>query len=441
LRLSRSGVDAKPEKGKRTKKWYGQFRVYVTDREGKEVERTRKVVLGLKSELRKYQAEEKLQEIIRRENGKEAGEPECHPRPDESVTFDWFVAEKYLPIRRGRWRPATRQKIEFEINKYMVDKFKNVPLKNIGLFELQILLNGLAEKYSESIVKHAFVNLRSILRMAQKLKFISDNPGEETKMPETREVNRPTMSAEQIMELIDAIEDPHDLCLMSIGLFCATRTSETFGMQWKSYAGDKLVVHGTPYEGRLYPGKLKTKASRNAVPIPEDIRPIIEAWRELCPDTSPEALMFPTYGRVSRTGRRSGRNVPRQAKNFLKWRIWPIAEKFGIPKKLVSFQVMRRTLGTDLQHYGTMKDAQGILRHASIQTTGNVYMQPVPASVMMAINSRTRAILAKRRELEPKTPEATCPNRRKRLLQTPEKNGSSGRTRIREKTLFQQHRE
>jgi integrase len=358
------------EKGKRKKKWYGQFRVYATDREGKEVERTRKVVLGLKSELRKHEAEEKLQELIRKENGKEAGALVLYPRPDDSVTFGWFVTEKYLPMRRGRWRPATGQKTEFEINKYLVEKFKDVPLRKLGLFELQILLNGLAENYSESIVKHAFVNLRSILRLAQKLKFISDNPGEETKMPETREINRPTISAEQIIGLIDSIEDPHDLCLMSIGLFCATRTSETFGLQWKSYAGDKLVIHGTAYEGRLYPGKVKTKASRNAVPIPEDIRPIIEAWRELCPDTSPEALMFPTYGRVSRTGVRSGRNVPRQAKNFLKWRIWPIAEKLGIPRKLVSFQVMRRTLGTDLQHYGTMKDAQGILRHASIQTTG-----------------------------------------------------------------------
>jgi hypothetical protein len=55
------------EKGKRKKKWYGQFRVYATDREGKEVERTRKVVLGLKSELRKHEAEERLQELIRRE--------------------------------------------------------------------------------------------------------------------------------------------------------------------------------------------------------------------------------------------------------------------------------------------------------------------------------------------------------------------------------------
>ncbi len=124
---------------------------------------------------------------------------------------------------------------------------------------------------------------------------------------------------------------------MSIGLFCATRTSETFGLQWKSYAGDRSIVHSTAYEGRLYEGKVKTEASRDSVPIPEDIRPVIEVWRHLCPDTSPEALMFPTYGRRSRTGTRSGKSVPRQAKNFLKWRIWPIADRLGIPRKLVTF--------------------------------------------------------------------------------------------------------
>jgi hypothetical protein len=43
-----------------------------------------------------------------------------------------------------------------------------------------------------------------------------------------------------------------------------------------------------------------------------------------------------------------------------------------------TFQVMRRTLGTDLQQHGTIKDAQGVLRHASIKTTGDVYVQQIP---------------------------------------------------------------
>jgi hypothetical protein len=48
----------------------------------------------------------------------------------------------------------------------------------------------------------------------------------------------------------------------------------------------------------------------------------------------------------------------------------------------VTFQVMRRSLGTHLQGHGTLKDTQGALRHASIATTGNLYVQVVEESVM-----------------------------------------------------------
>ena len=54
---------------------------------------------------------------------------------------------------------------------------------------------------------------------------------------------------------------------------------------------------------------------------------------------------------------------------------------------------MRRTLGTDMQKHGTLKDTQGILRHASITTTGDVYVQTIEQSVLKAVNSRTAAVL------------------------------------------------
>ena len=373
--------------GMRQKKWYGKFRVYLHGRNGEEVERTRKVVLGPKSVLRKWEAQEKLRTIVEEENGKTAAS--FVAKADDSATFGWFVKEKYLPMRQGQWRPATKQKTEFEIEKYLGTRFKSLSLRNLGLFELQVHLNRLAESYSESIVRHAFVNVRSIMRLARKLKFIQEDPTEELKMPHTKEVRRPTMTTEQISKLINAIEDIHDLCLMSIALFCATRTSETFGFPWKSYAGDKLIPLNTAFEGELYEGRLKTRESRNAIPIPENVIPIIEAWRKVAKDTSPDALMFPTFGR----GVRRGKAVPRRGKNFLRWRIYPIADKLSIPRKLVTFQVMRRTLGTDMQGHGTMKDAQQILRHASIKTTAEIYMQEIPASVRSAINSRTRTIL------------------------------------------------
>ena len=254
-----------------------------------------------------------------------------------------------------------------------------------------MFLNELAANgYSEAVVRSSFSNMRAVLHLAKKQKYIIEDPGEDVTMPQTKIAQKPVMTQEQLLGMIAAIEDLHDLCLMCIGIFCGPRASEAFGLQWKSWTGEALVPHGTAYEGQFYEGRLKTKQSKAAIVVPEQVRPIIEAWKKIASDTSPDALMFPTFGR----GKRKGQAVPRWGKNFLTWRIRPIARELGIPDKLVTFQVMRRTLGTDMQQHGTLKDTQGILRHASIRTTGDVYVQRIEASVVAAINSRTEAVLA-----------------------------------------------
>jgi integrase/type IV secretory pathway VirB2 component (pilin) len=302
---------------------------------------------------------------------------------------DWFVENRYFPMREGRWRPATKKTTEFEIRLYLVSPLGSKPMRILNTFELQVVLNKLAQTYSDSVVQHAYVNLKSILKTARKLKFVPEDPGEDLTMPDTKTVEKPTLSMEQIVALVSAVTDPHDLCLPCIGIFCGTRTSEALGLQWKSWQGDYLLPFGTAHEGQFFAGKLKTGASRDAIPVPEPIRKVIAAWQRHCEDPSPEAFMFATFGR----GKRTGSDVPRHGKNFLRWRIHPIAEKLEISTRLITFQVMRRTLGTDLQKYGTLKEAQRILRHADIKTTGNVYMQAIPESVMKAINKRTRAVL------------------------------------------------
>jgi integrase len=242
---------------------------------------------------------------------------------------------------------------------------------------------------SEAVVRQCFNNIRAITKLAKKQKYLSEDPGEDTKMPQTKSAEKPVMLREQILSLIEAITDLHDLCLLYIGIFCGPRSSEVFGFQWASWNGESLLPLGTAYEGQLYEGRTKTKQSKAPIHVPDQVRLVIEAWRRICPDASPKALMFPTFGR----GKRKGQAVPRWGKNFLKWRIRPVAQKLGIPNRLVTFQVMRRTLGTDMQHHGTLKDTQGILRHASIRTTGDIYVQPIDASVQQAVNSRTTAVL------------------------------------------------
>ena len=371
-------------RGQRPQMWYGRFLLYQRDKDGREVRKQRNVPISPRAGVPKTKAMAMLQEIIL----KETGRPGVLP-PDDSVTFAWFVRERYVPMRMGRWSPAYRQTNGYALKRYLNSRFGEMPLNSLNTFELQVYLNQLAERYSESVVKQAFINLRAIFKMARKQKYLGEDPAEDIVLPWTKPVQKPVMSHEQILALLSGVEDLRDLCLLCIGIFCGPRASEVFGLQWKCWTGEALIPHGTAYEGTLYPGRLKSKASKGPLVVPQLLRPMIEAWKQNAPDRNPEALMFPTFGR----GNRNRELVPYSSKNFLRTRIRPIAKRLGIPHHLITFQVMRRTLGTDLQKHGSLKDAQGALRHASIRTTADVYMQVIDRSVLEAVNSRTETVL------------------------------------------------
>ena len=50
----------------------------------------------------------------------------------------------------------------------------------------------------------------------------------------------------------------------------------------------------------------------------------------------------------------------------------PIANKLGIQRRLGTFQVMCRTVGTNLQKHGTMKDPQQVSKHANMSGGANL---------------------------------------------------------------------
>ena len=369
----------------RGKMIFGNFWRYVVDpASGERKKKQVSIPLGQVGKLKKWEAKEKLKSLI----AEDLGPKQSVERPDPKTTFAWFVNHRYLPMREGRWHQATKEKTSYEIERYLVEYFGDCSIEQVTQFELQLHLNRLAKDFSDSIVRHAFSNIKAIFRTARKMKFLVEDPAEELLMPDTRVGKKPKIEPRMILDLIESIPHPRDRALLAVGCFCGPRTSESFGLTWKSYSVDHLIVYDTAYEGELYVGKVKTEDSRARIPIPQRVRPYIEAWRKVCPDTSPEALMFPAQGHMQN----KGKAVPFRAKNFFKWKVWPTADRLGIPRKLCTFQVFRRTLGTDLQKHGTMKDAQAILRHKHIKTTAEVYMDQIPDSVRKAIDARTQAI-------------------------------------------------
>ncbi len=92
-------------------------------------------------------------------------------------------------------------------------------MRDLSTFEIQVYLNQLAEKYSESVVHQTFTNVRAILHLARKLKFLMEDPAEDLVIPLTLPVEKPVISREQIVALLRKVEDLRDLCLLSIGIF------------------------------------------------------------------------------------------------------------------------------------------------------------------------------------------------------------------------------
>jgi hypothetical protein len=70
------------------------------------------------------------------------------------------------------------------------------------------------------------------------------------------------------------------------GIFCGSHASEVFGLWWKSWTGEALLPQGTAHEGKLYPGQVKTKASKGPIVVSGFVRQTIEAWKCSAPDTS-----------------------------------------------------------------------------------------------------------------------------------------------------------
>lgn len=93
------------EIGKRVKKWKGHFYVYERQLDGSEKRRHRAVILGLKAEKSKGEAEDALREMI----AKETAPSQVHPSPDH--TFGWFWNQRYRPLKEPTWKPSSAPKM------------------------------------------------------------------------------------------------------------------------------------------------------------------------------------------------------------------------------------------------------------------------------------------------------------------------------------------
>jgi integrase len=168
---------------------------------------------------------------------------------------------------------------------------------------------------------------------------------------------------------------PKDRILLELEMTEALRPSELFALRWKCFDPDKYSID---LQETVYRGKIrnhgKTKKSLGKIHITQYMVSDLQVWKIVCPDSSPEAFIFPN--------RNGG---VRDSNNFRNRVLGQLRENLNLPK--LTFQVIRRTMATLSQTKGTVKDTQGLLRHGHLTTTTDVYMQVIPEGVKQMINS------------------------------------------------------
>jgi integrase len=152
-----------------------------------------------------------------------------------------------------------------------------------------------------------------------------------------------------------------------------------FGLQWQDLTQDQaLRIQRIYARGKV--SEPKTKKSKASIAVPAAVFREILKMRESISDTSEGRWLFPS------SRKRRGTLMPLDYHRVLK----PLGDRLGIR---VNHQILRRTFASLAYNTGgDLKDIQAQMRHASVNTTANIYTKPIPKSVGKAVEALDRRI-------------------------------------------------
>ena len=362
----------------RGKRWYGYFRKRIINPITDE-EEAKSVCIPL--DLKKNMTKSEARDALRMEVTKSTGQNLTGSRvlKDSSTTFGWFVRNRYFPLRAGDWRPESAKVKKIQIERDLLAKFEEYPIDSVDRFVLQTHLHDLAGRMSQDRVKQARSYLKSIFDEAIEQEFLTKDPTRKLKTPKNlRPKDKQVLTWEQLW-LALAKSTRRDRLLLMMDMTEALRPSELFALRWRSFDNvDTLSITETVYKGKIRPYG-KTDGSLTDVHLPVGLAEELRLWKQenakmSLSKVAPAAFIFPN----TRDGFMDTGNYRNRVLN-------PLAEQLGLPK--LNFQVMRRTMATQAQSMGSVKDIQAHLRHAKADTTANEYMQELPESVKQMVGS------------------------------------------------------
>jgi len=333
------------KKGKKTVKWYGQFREDQIDAEGQLFRVQKNILLGTLGELPTKQAARR--ELDRRMG---TGTPIRGALAFSDLVTRWRAA--VAPTLRT----ATAIYYQKMLATHVLPAFAAREIRSISRYDVELFLAEKAKAYCRATLRGMRVSLGRVLSWAVAGGWLEKNPCAGVQLPQApTKVRRTILKPQQLTALASKLDEPYAtlvLLLAATGL----RISEAVGIQKSDFEGNVLKLRRRFYQsdGGGDFGDLKTKKSVRDLPLPTWLAERVKGLAE------GDGFCF-----------RSRSGTPMNQKNVLRRYIHPACAECGF--RIGGWHDFRHTLTTWALKQYPAKVVSELLGHASIKTTLDVY--------------------------------------------------------------------
>ena len=214
--------------------------------------------------------------------------------------------------------------------------------------------------------------MRRIYKIGILHEHVAKNPVQHVETRSKTDYKPIIITPAQTLAILKALPSPLHFRLVLTCAATALRASEMLALRWSDVMWDEGRIRISKRWAKGKDGETKTEASDGYVPMHPVLSSRLRSWREQSPYAKDEDFVFPSSSAEGR--------VPLSASVFVADHLRPAAKKAGVPiedGQRFGLHNLRHSLSNWLVNKAKVepKTVQGILRHAKIQTTLDLYTQ------------------------------------------------------------------
>src|SRR5712671_4307356 len=290
-----------------------------------------------------------------------------------------FLAEHYLRADFGAdaVRPKsanTISHVEHIVRAYLVPRFGNEIAEDIKPLDIQRWFKSLRE--TDGLAWATIAKMRGVMSRIYKVGILHDhvakNPVLHVETRSKPDYKAIVITPAQTLAILKALPSPLHFTLVLTCAATALRASEMLALRWSDLLWNEGRIRISKCWAKGKDGQTKTETSDGYVPLHPTLAARLRSWREQSLYSKDTDFVFPSL-------RARGR-VPLSASVFVADHLRPSAKKAGVhieDGQRFGLHNLRHSLSNWLVNKAKVepKTVQGILRHAKIQTTLDLYAQ------------------------------------------------------------------